>query len=290
MRQAKMLCLSDLVEMLSLDCIFGASVAYLSPSNMTSGSADTLSAMGNFYTFIIAHDGRIDFMIEGKRKSITHGELMVIAPYKQVEIDSHNSLDFDCLLIDSDYYDEIQDSSENYPRAHDYDRGVLSYHLDDVKCDDLGSIMHQLRRTIQQPHVYKREMVKSLAHVFLLFINGLSYEDYQDSFDFHNKENIFSIFIHLASVHYKQERQLKYYADMMNVTTTYLSRAIKEFSGSSVHEHLTCMVYNEACKLLKSSDMTIGEISYELGFRDQSAFSAYFKSRSGKTPVAYRGR
>ena len=74
----------------------------------------------------------------------------------------------------------------------------------------------------------------------------------------------------------------------MNITTTYLSRAVKEVTGSTVNEHLACMVYNEACKLLHDHERSIGEISYSLGFNDQSAFTSYFKQRSGMTPVSYR--
>lgn len=40
--------------------------------------------------------------------------------------------------------------------------------------------------------------------------------------------------------------------------------------------------------MLKMTDKTIGEISTELKFNDQSAFTKFFKLKSGISPKAYR--
>ena len=40
--------------------------------------------------------------------------------------------------------------------------------------------------------------------------------------------------------------------------------------------------------LLKTTDMTMIEISEELNFNDQSAFTNFFKQKAGMTPLAYR--
>lgn len=44
----------------------------------------------------------------------------------------------------------------------------------------------------------------------------------------------------------------------------------------------------EAKKLLKSSELSIKEIYYDIGFNSKSAFNAAFKRRCGKTPTEYR--
>ena len=63
---------------------------------------------------------------------------------------------------------------------------------------------------------------------------------------------------------------------------------MKEVSGNTVYGYLSGFVYNEACNLLKTTDKTIGEISDELGFKDQSAFTNFFKQKSGVSPKSYR--
>ena len=89
-----------------------------------------------------------------------------------------------------------------------------------------------------------------------------------------HKENIFRIFIHLAYRYFKEEHQVQFYADRMNITPVYLTRAVKEVSGNTVLAYLQSMLYNEACVQLSSTSKTIGEISEDLNFNDQSAFSS----------------
>jgi AraC-like DNA-binding protein len=106
--------------------------------------------------------------------------------------------------------------------------------------------------------------------------------------DLKHKENIFKIFIHLAARNFRKERQVRFYADNLNITPTYLSRVVKELSGNTVYGYLSNFLYNEICMLLKTTDMTMIEISEELNFNDQSAFTNFFKQKAGMTPLAYR--
>lgn len=76
----------------------------------------------------------------------------------------------------------------------------------------------------------------------------------------------------------------------LNVSTAYLSRLVKEISGSTVNDHVSSLLYKEICNLLKQSDMTMGEIADSLHFSDQSALSNVFKLRSGMSPLAYRNQ
>ena len=91
---------------------------------------------------------------------------------------------------------------------------------------------------------------------------------------------------------YKKEMlgQINFYADQMNITSTYLSRIVKEVSGNTVNGYLQSFLYGEACKLLRMTDMTIGEISFELNFKDHSAFTNFFKMKSGVSPKEYRNK
>ena len=74
------------------------------------------------------------------------------------------------------------------------------------------------------------------------------------------------------------------------MSTPYISRLVKEISGSTVYDHVTSLIYKEICNLLAHSDMTMGEIVDHLSFSDQSAMTNFFKQRSGMTPLAYRNR
>ena len=46
----------------------------------------------------------------------------------------------------------------------------------------------------------------------------------------------------------------------------------------------------EAARLLRFTDLTVGEIAYRVGFGDQLYFSRAFKRHSGEAPMNYRAR
>ena len=79
-----------------------------------------------------------------------------------------------------------------------------------------------------------------------------------------------------------------HYAHALGVPGPALSRTLSELTGQSTKELITDRVMREARRLLRYSDLTVGEISYRVGFRDQLYFSRAFKRQAGQPPQAYR--
>ena len=102
------------------------------------------------------------------------------------------------------------------------------------------------------------------------------------------KEDLFERFVRAITESYKQERSVAYYADKMFLTAKHLSTAVKEVSGKTAGEWIDSLVILEAKALLKSSEMSIQEISDELHFANQSFFGKYFKHHTGMSPKEYR--
>ncbi|MBR4995947.1 MAG: AraC family transcriptional regulator [Alistipes sp.] len=95
-------------------------------------------------------------------------------------------------------------------------------------------------------------------------------------------------FFELVKANFRSERQLKFYADELCITPRYLSRAVKERTGSSAADWIERYVVLEARALLKSTNMTIQQISDYLNFPSQTFFGKYFKRRAGLSPKEYR--
>ena len=95
-------------------------------------------------------------------------------------------------------------------------------------------------------------------------------------------------FLELVKENFRKERQLQFYADALCITPRYLSRVVKECTGSSAAEWIERCVVLEARALLKSTNMTIQQISDELNFPSQTFFGKYFKRRVGMSPKEYR--
>ena len=103
-----------------------------------------------------------------------------------------------------------------------------------------------------------------------------------------NADQLTKQFLELVKENFRKERQLKFYADELCITPRYLSRVVKECSGSSAADWIERYVVLEARALLKSTSMNIQQISDSLNFPSQTFFGKYFKRRVGMSPKEYR--
>ena len=140
-----------------------------------------------------------------------------------------------------------------------------------------------------EDHPCRLEVIRHLTLAFF----------YGSSIDFHkltnnrkltHQEMIVEKFLNLVRIHHKQQRELKFYAQKLSISPRYLSKVIKETSGKPANDWIDDHVKLEAQALLKSTNMTIQQISDELNFPSQSFFGKYFKRVTGMSPSKYKGK
>jgi AraC family transcriptional activator of pobA len=286
------LSLPELAARYHIKDVCGGSVAYF--SSVESGRKDLRAYTNRIscYELQLICQGDARIRIADKWHNLGAGDLVVLTPYQPVDFVLPEGVETKGLLLETHFYESIavrEQGSDTPLPAIPHTAGMV-YHLEGERLEELGDLFSQVRRAIRMPHIYKLEMVGSLMHACLLFISELPYEGNTVTRDFKHKENIFRIFMHLANNNFREQRQIQFYADKLCISPTYLSRIVKELSGNTVGEHLALLTFNEACSMLRHSSKTIGEISMELAFNDQSAFTYFFKQHAGVTPNAYRNR
>jgi AraC-like DNA-binding protein len=74
----------------------------------------------------------------------------------------------------------------------------------------------------------------------------------------------------------------------LNLSARYLSDLLKQETGKTALEHIHIYLIDEAKNLLLSSDNTIAETAYQLGFENPPYFSRLFKKEVGVTPNEFR--
>jgi len=68
----------------------------------------------------------------------------------------------------------------------------------------------------------------------------------------------------------------------------HFSRAFRQSTGQSPYQYVLHRRIEWAKKLLRKSDLTVGEISFRTGFIQQSHFARLFQKKTGLTPTAFR--
>lgn len=135
----------------------------------------------------------------------------------------------------------------------------------------------------------RQDIAKNLMHALFyqiedIFLKHKNPEDENKT----KQEALFESFLKYVQLYYKQERELGFYADKLCLTPKYLSSVIKNTTKKSANEWIDSYVVLEAQALLKSSKMTIQQISDELNFPSQSFFGKYFKRHVGISPKEYK--
>ncbi|MET3026052.1 helix-turn-helix domain-containing protein [Flavobacterium sp. UW10123] len=87
---------------------------------------------------------------------------------------------------------------------------------------------------------------------------------------------------------FKQEKSVTFYANKLNISANYLNVLCKKHLKISATQLIQQRVGTEAKRLLESTDLSIKEIAFELGFVDHAYFSNFFKSQTGISPTEFR--
>lgn len=81
---------------------------------------------------------------------------------------------------------------------------------------------------------------------------------------------------------------VKYFADKMYLSPNYFGDMIKKETGKTPQEHIQVKVIDFAKERILSTDETVSQIAYGLGFQYPQHLNRLFKKRVGCTPNEYR--
>ncbi len=101
---------------------------------------------------------------------------------------------------------------------------------------------------------------------------------------------IFSQFLELLANETQKRKQVSFYAEKLFITPKYLSTVCRKVSGKSPIRWITENVMEDCYAMLRNTNLSVKEISNQLGFPNSSFFSQYFREQAGFTPVEYRTR
>jgi len=81
---------------------------------------------------------------------------------------------------------------------------------------------------------------------------------------------------------------VQYVAETLNVSPNYLSGLLKALSGQSTQQHIHDKLIEKAKEKLSTTDLSVSEIAYELGFEHPQSFSKLFKAKTRVSPLDFR--
>ena len=110
-----------------------------------------------------------------------------------------------------------------------------------------------------------------------------------------NNHSILERLEHLLTDYFKEDNLIikglptvQYISETLNVSPNYLSRLLTTLTGQSTKQFIHDKLIEKAKEKLSTTDLSVSEIAYELGFEYPQSFNKLFKSKTNVSPLDFR--
>lgn len=231
--------------------------------------------------------------VNGKKRVISRNQVLVITDESVIDSISYSD-DFNGFGFYISYkllqevLKDISNMSDVFLLTHNHP----VFGLNDVERDMIERYFKEiLYRITMQHHRYRLEVVRlivltmiyDVSNAFDRILQNNGNEDKQT-----RSERIFVRFIQHVEHHFKEQRQVQWYANLMDLSPKYLCEIITSVSRRSPNEWIDKFVTTEIRNQLRHTNKRISQIAEEMNFPTQSFFGKYFKENVGVSPSDYR--
>lgn len=224
------------------------------------------------------------------------GVMSFVAPKQRIELEKSGSAKLQgwMLIIHPDFL-------HGYPLARKIkEYGFFSYvvnealHLSDKEEAIINGIMQNLQDEIVAIiDSYTQDVVVSHLELLLNYSNRF----YNRQFITRKKvsKDLLTKFEALVSNYFSEDNatmdslpSVQYFADRLFVSPNYLNDLLKNLTGQTTQQHIHSQVIEKAKELLSTTNLSVSEIAYQLGFEYPQSFNKLFKTKTNLTPLEFR--
>lgn len=209
--------------------------------------------------------------------------------YNQVyHIIDDKTIEGDVILFTKSFYNHVYTGNKmikSDTALHDVAPTIF---LNPENLKDINQTFNELTDEYQSQQSSRKEILCLLLKVFMLKYIRNSDKKVLVNRSVDHKKELTDNFIDLVNNYYKELKTTSMYAEKLNLTPNYLNAIVKEKIDITAGQVIKNRIILEAERLLIHTTLSITEISYELGFSDNSHFGKYFKSAKGVSPNSFR--
>lgn len=251
---------------------------------------DDVKLVYNFFTVNLKKnfDGKIKY---GQQYyDFDDGTMSFFAPKQTFSIEGNSSQKAEgwMLVFHPDFL-------QSYPlakRIKEY--GFFSYstnealHLSDQEEIVIYGIMQNLQQEIERMiDNFTQDLVISHIDLLLNYCNRF----YNRQFITRKKvsNDLLTKFEeHLESYTQDEKPTVQYFAEKLSVSPHYLNDMLKNTTGQTTQQHIQNKLIEKAKELLSTTNLSVSEIAYQLGFEYPQSFNKLFKNKTEMSPLEFR--
>lgn len=237
--------------------------------------------------FILTNAGQAIVEVDGRSYTLLSGSLLTLLPSHLLHTVSC-SVDFQCFTI-AFPFDAMVDFPYLLPSliTEKIERSpflLLSTAEKELLTDEHKAIMRHYGLV---NHPSYKEILRSLIFVFTAETSAI-YANHPVKATATHREELTEKFFRLLHDSFSTCREVTFYADQLCITPKYLARIIQQVTGHTPAYWIMDFTVREAKTLLKSTTLTVTELSERMNFPNSSFFARYFRRHTGVSPQEYR--
>ena len=222
-----------------------------------------------------------DVIVRKNQLLITHEECIVEF------INATDDSKFYCYVI---YPDTMQDIFTDIYLNYNKSRFSYSYKVGDMSKENVEyflDIYEEVKRDMQMPeYQYQLNYSRYFLNIVYVYIINKFYSDADMQADPSSRQyDMFCKFMDALNKHADSERSVQFYANLLGITSKYLSFVCLQYSKRNASSWIDEYVVAKARALQNVHHYNIKRISQELNFISPSSFTRFFKRVTGAPPT-----
>jgi AraC family transcriptional regulator, transcriptional activator of pobA len=166
---------------------------------------------------------------------------------------------------------------------------VMFIQLNEIQISRLEALFNVFLEEFDQKDDTQEEMLRVLLVRLIIQLTRIAKKLYL-SLDEHDTSSYHTMreFSLLVEHHFKNQHQVKFYADLLHKSPKTIANIFALHKLKSPSEIIQERIIIEAKRLFNYTDLSVKEISAELGFIDSAHFSKFFKNITHLSPTEFR--
>lgn len=147
---------------------------------------------------------------------------------------------------------------------------------------DMDGVITKMSRITCQGNSPQMGLLYGLLKVFLVYV-ARHYNNGNQPSEICDENGLYDKFIDLLNQGQSEKKAVNDYAYALSVSTNTLNGAIRKISGYTASHHIQQRIILKAKQAAITSQASMKEVAFGLGFQDIAHFSKYFRHNAGMT-------
>jgi AraC-like DNA-binding protein len=240
----------------------------------------------DFFALLVVTSGTGNHQIDLKKYPVKNGTVLKIAKGQVHSFQENLSYKGYLIIFTEEFVLEYFSKS-----SIDFISHLYNYHLSDPIVENSNfneSFIQKATTELLGKNTYlQKNIVAKYLELYLLKLERISHDTVAINPD-KKYYMLFFQFKNLVEKNYKESRNVKDFAEMLLISTKHLNKIVQIFTLSSAKKFIDNYVILEIKRTILSTNNSLKEIAFDLGFDEVTNFTKFFKKHTGFTPKEYK--